>query len=116
MEIREERSDGTLVIALAGRVDSNSSGELEKRLLRHVAEGARRVVIDLQGVEYISSAGLRVLLLAASKLRPVGGQVVLCAMGRPVREVFDLAGLTALFPVEATRAEALNRIASEGRE
>lgn len=116
MEIREERGDAALVIALAGRLDSNSSGELEKVLLRHVAEGTRRVVIDLLAVEYISSAGLRVLLLAANRLRPLGGQVMLCAMGRPVREVFDLAGLTALFPAEATRTDALARIAADGRE
>ena len=115
MEIREERHDEVLVIAPVGRVDSNSSGELERRLLRHVAEGAVRLVIDLLGVEYISSAGLRVLLLTANKLRPLGGQVVLCSMGRTVREVFDLAGLTALFPIEASQDEALVRIVAEGQ-
>ena len=98
MEIREESRDEVLRVAPAGRIDSHTSGELERRLLRHVAEGIRRIVIDLLGVEYISSAGLRVLLLTTNRLRPLGGQVVLCSMGRPVREVFDLAGLTSPVP------------------
>ena len=111
MEIREDREDGILVIAPVGRIDSNTSGTLEKTLLGHIARGEKRVIIDFLGVEYISSAGLRVLLLAANKLRPLGGQLVLCSLGTSVREVFELAGLTALFTIEASRELALARLA-----
>lgn len=115
MEIREDRGDGVLVVVPLGRIDSNTSGALEKRLLQHLAGGEKRLVVDLLGVEYISSAGLRVLLLAANKLRPLGGQLVLCSMGQSVREVFELAGFTAVFTIEASRELALARLAGSPR-
>ena len=66
----EERVGATLVIAPAGRVDSVSSGELERHVVARLDAGERQLVIDLAGVAYISSAGLRVLLLAAKRLKP----------------------------------------------
>jgi anti-anti-sigma factor len=113
MEIREERAGGALVLAPRGRIDSGTAAELEKSLLGPVARGDRRLVIDLRGVDYISSAGLRVLLRAANELRPLGGTLVLCSMGESVREVFELAGFTALFPIEASRELALERAGRE---
>jgi len=111
MEIREDRKDGVLVVAPVGRIDSNTSGELERRLLQHLAGGETRLIIDLQGVEYISSAGLRVLLLVTNRVRPLGGRLVLCAMGQSVREVFELAGFTTIFAIVGSRDLALARLA-----
>jgi anti-anti-sigma factor len=101
MEIGEERTGEVLVLAPVGRLDSVSSGELE------------RLVIDLGAVEYISSAGLRALLLAAKRLKPPAGALVLCGIGPSVRAVLDLAGFTSLFAAEKTRGEAVAR-ASRG--
>jgi anti-sigma B factor antagonist len=110
IEIGEERvATGSFVIALAGRVDSNTSGTLEKRLLARLAGGESRLVLDLSGVQYMSSAGLRVLLLASNRCQAAGGRLVLCSLRESVREVFDLAGFTALFPIEASRDLALHR-------
>ena len=111
MEIVEGRSGGVLVVALRGRLDTTTSPDLEKRLLGHVDAGARQVVLDLEGIEYISSAGLRVLLLVAKKLRTGGGDVVLCALGPAVRQVFELAGFLSIFPIEPSRAAAVERAA-----
>ena len=113
MEIREDRRDDVLVVAPAGRIDSGSSGELEKRLLEHVSAGEKRIVMDLLDVDYISSAGLRVLLLTANKLRPQRGQIVLCSLGQSVREVFELAGFTSIFSIEPSRELALARLERE---
>jgi anti-anti-sigma factor len=110
MEIAEERSAGALVVAPAGRVDSVSSGELERHLLSRLDAGEKRLVIDLAGVDYISSAGLRVLLMAAKRLKPPAGMLVLCGMGPSVRTVLELAGFLPLFAVEPARAQALARI------
>jgi stage II sporulation protein AA (anti-sigma F factor antagonist) len=109
MEIGEEQVGETLVIAPRGRVDSVSSGELERQLVARLDGGARRVVIDLAGVEYVSSAGLRVLLLAAKRLKPPLGALVLCGLGASVRTVMELAGFTSLFAVEPAREQALAR-------
>jgi anti-anti-sigma factor len=110
MEIREERSDGTLVVVPVGRVDSGTAGALEGRLLDRLAAGHRQLVIDLAEVQYISSAGLRVLLLTLNKLKAVGGRLVLCSMGHSVREVFELAGFTAIFEIEPSREQARARL------
>ena len=112
MEIGEEQQGDALVVAPRGRVDSVSSGELERRLVARLDAGARRVVIDLAGVDYISSAGLRVLLLAAKRLKPPQGLLVLCGLGPSVRSVLELAGFTSLFAIEPGRAQALARSAS----
>ena len=69
-------------------------------------------MIDLAGTQYISSAGLRVLLLLAKKLRAARGDLVLCALGPTVRQVFELAGFLSIFRVEPSRTQALARLAS----
>ena len=111
MEIVEERSGGVLVVAPRGRLDTTTSPDLEKRLQGHVDAGVRQLVLDLSGIEYISSAGLRVLLLVAKKLRAAGGEVVLCALGPAVRQVFELAGFLSIFPIEPSRTAAIERAA-----
>jgi anti-sigma B factor antagonist len=108
MEIREERRDGILVLAPSGRLDSVTSADLEQRLVAVREE--RRLVVDLAGVEYVSSAGLRVFLKLARRVKDAGGELLLCAMGEPVRQVFDLAGFLPLFAIEASRERALTRL------
>jgi anti-anti-sigma factor len=111
MQIGEETQAGALVIAPVGRVDSVSSGELEKVVLSRIDAGARRLVLDLAGVEYISSAGLRVLLIAAKRLKEPPAALVLCGIGPGVRTVLELAGFLPLFAVEPGREQALARVA-----
>ena len=110
MDIVEQRQDGIVILAPAGRVDSTTSDALEQALGRATGAGDRRVIVDLGAVEYISSAGLRVLLVAARRIG--GGALVLCSLAEPVRQVFDLAGFLPLFRVEASREMARARIAS----
>lgn len=110
MEIREERRDAVLIVAPAGRVDSNTSGTFEASVLGRAKEP--RLLVDLSGVEYISSAGLRVFLMLARKVKEAGGRLVLCGMGASVRQVFDLAGFTALFLVEASVEQGVARLSA----
>jgi anti-anti-sigma factor len=114
MEIAEDRPGEVLVLAPRGRVDTTTSAGLEERLLSGVAEGERRLVLDLAEVEYISSAGLRVLLRLAKKMQVTGGQLVLCGLGDSVRQVFELAGFLPLFTIEADRERALGRLMPQG--
>ena len=111
MQIGEEKKGGALVVAPVGRVDSVSSNELEKVVLSRIDGGERRLVLDLAGVEYISSAGLRVLLIAAKRLKAPPAALVLCGIGPGVRTVLKLAGFLPLFAVEAGREQALARVA-----
>jgi anti-anti-sigma factor len=112
MEIRDVKQDGTTIVEPQGRVDSGSAPELESSLLGHVGAGETKLVVDLASVEYISSAGLRVLLMLAKKLQSTNGRLVLCAMPESVRLVFELAGFLPIFETEKTREAALARLAS----
>ena len=111
MEIAETRERGVVVVAPVGRIDSTTSDRLEQHLLTLVAAGERKVVVDFAGVEYISSAGLRVMLALAKKMKDARGHVALCAMGEPVKMVFSLAGFLPLFAVDLTRDAAVARVA-----
>jgi anti-anti-sigma factor len=109
MDIQEERLGPALVVAPVGRVDSTTAETLERTLTGALDRGERCLVVDFAGVGYISSVGLRVLLVAARRMRDAQGTLVLCAMGDAVRQVFDLAGFLPLFSVEATREQAVAR-------
>jgi anti-anti-sigma factor len=107
MQIGERRS-GVLVLAPGAR-GLRELGELE-RLVVADRRGRERLVMDLAGVEYISSAGLRVLLMAAKRLKGPAAGLVLCGLGPSVRTVLELAGFLPLFAVEAGREQAVARI------
>ena len=112
MQIREDRQQGVVIVAPEGRIDSTTSAALDQHLLALAGAGERRVVVDLAGVDYISSAGLRVMLMLAKRTRESGGALVLCALGASVRQVFELAGFLPLFTVEPARDDALQRVAA----
>lgn len=110
MEVRQSRLETVLILAPVGRIDSNSSGAVESALLAHAGES--RLLVDLARVEYISSAGLRVFLILARKVKEAGGRLALCGMGASVKQVFDLAGFTALFTVETSVEQGAERLSS----
>ena len=109
MNIQQNVLDGITVIAPAGRIDTTTSGPLEEAIRKTVDGGARDLLVDFAGVDYISSAGLRVFLVLAKRMRDLKGRLVLCGMPEPVRQVFHLAGFMPLFSVEPSRDAALAR-------
>ena len=112
MEIAEEKQGGVSILVPRGRVDSVSSSQLESALLGSLEAGGTRLAVDFAEVEYISSAGLRVLLMLVKKLQGTGGRLVLCAMPESVRLVFELAGFLPLFEIEDSREAAVSRLES----
>lgn len=112
MDIRQERHDRVLVVAPVGRIDTTTSEALERALTAAFDAGERRLVVDFGGVSYISSMGLRALLVAARRMRERRGTLVLCGVGDAVRQVFELAGFLALFIIEPTRELGVARCAS----
>jgi len=99
MLITETRQGDIVVLAVEGRLDSNTSDQFEKQLLSMVDEGEARFVLDFGGLDYISSAGLRVLLKAAKELKKKDGRLCLCALRDYVREVFDMSGFATFLPI-----------------
>ena len=109
MEVSTVSHGHALVIAVTGRLDGETAPEFETRMLDLIAQGHRRIIIDLIGLRYISSAGLRVLLVAAKRLRPEAGQLRLVAPGGLVSKVLGAAGFEEILETYATLDEALAR-------
>lgn len=107
MNIKEAKKDKATVLIVEGRLDSSTSGTLEKKLITIMDAGEKNIVVDFANMDYISSAGLRVLLMAAKKTSKLGGKVVLAALSANVKEVFDIAGFTSIFTILASQEEAL---------
>ena len=107
MEIREENSAGVTVLKPVGRLDSHASREFEAGVMRVVETGRGALVVDCGELDYISSAGLRVLLLAAKNLKLAARKIILCALRENVQEVFDISGFSSLFEIYDTREAAL---------
>ena len=112
MNIQHSTQGSVTILAPAGRIDTTTSRPLEEGIRQVVDDGARDLVIDFGNVDYISSAGLRVFLVLAKRLRDLQGRLVLCGMREPVRQVFHLAGFMPLFRVEASQDAALARFAT----
>jgi len=98
MEIKKELNEKELVITLKGRLDTMTAPELEAEL-KESLEGVEKLVIDMAELEYISSAGLRVLLSAQKTMNRQGEMVVRNA-NEQIKEVFDLTGFNELLTVE----------------
>jgi anti-sigma B factor antagonist len=99
MDISQSQKDDVTVVALAGRFDAQSAGDAEDTLKAALEADAKKILVDMDEVEYISSAGLRVLLSTAKKLAGVSGKLVLCGLKPYVREVFEVAGFTTIFMI-----------------
>ena len=109
MEVIEKRQDGISIMRLLGRLDSNTSPEFEQKLFATIEYGEKSVIVDFSELDYISSAGLRVLLKAAKELKRSEGKIVLCSMKDYIKEVFEIAGFVSLFPIVPTVGEAIKR-------
>ncbi len=91
-----DNSSATPIFVLRGRLDADTVAEVEAELLRVVAETATHLVIDATALDYISSAGLRAVLMAIKRMRAKGGGLSITGMRGGVREVMDLTGITTL--------------------
>lgn len=100
MSIEEEKivETGVTILRPIGRVDSTNAPEMEKMLRGALDSGATKIIFDLAKLDYISSAGLRVILMAAKKLGKGVGRVVLTGMQEEVHNVFVMSGFLAMFP------------------
>jgi anti-anti-sigma factor len=106
MQISTRTSNDIHIVVIAGSLDSTTAPEAQKAVDAVVA-GARKVALDFSGLDYISSAGLRVLLGAAKKLRASGETLRIFGLNQSVREVFEISGFSAILAVYPSEAEAV---------
>ena len=108
LSFTERQTEHATVVAAAGRIDSSTSSLFEDELARVLDRASSALVIDLTEVEYMSSAGLRVLLMTAKKAKAAGERLILCGLSPHIREVFDVSGFSSIFDIadDAAAAEA----------
>jgi anti-sigma B factor antagonist len=108
MEIKiEQKGPRTISVNVTGRLDAATSPELEKRLTACFGEGTIGLILNFAELEYISSAGLRVLIFAAKKMKSANGSLALCGLQEYVREVIEIAGFMTILQILPNEEQAL---------
>jgi len=113
MQIVQERYGNALVLGLSGRIDNSTNGELKSALDPHIPgcrSGGDRLILDFANVDYISSVGLRVLMLAAKQIREQGGAIVVAALQPVVREIFEISRFNLVFQCFGSVRDALLKV------
>ncbi len=107
MEFETNKQDGFVVLKVRGRMDAVTAPEFEAKCGEFIDAGDTAFVVDLSGLEYISSAGLRSILATAKKLKAKDGKLVFANLAGMVQEVFSISGFTAMFKVFDTIDDAV---------
>jgi len=108
MDVTSHRDENVLSVDVKGRVDGSTAVAFEEAVRNAVAETDRAVIMDFGQLDYISSAGLRVVLLTAKSLQSQDAKLVLCALSEPIREVFKISGFSEILAIHPTRQDAIN--------
>jgi anti-anti-sigma factor len=92
MEITVAKSADVVTLRLSGKLDATVADAFEEQILGQIDAGERLIVVDLARLDYIASAGLRVLAFANKRLNSTNGRMAICSLQEPVKEVFDVVG------------------------
>jgi anti-sigma B factor antagonist len=110
MEITEERRADVLILRVIGKLDASTSKDLEGKILGLIGAHQEKLVVELSQLDYISSAGLHVFLLAAKRMEEAKGKMVLCSLKDSVKQVFDIAGFSSFLNLEGSTEEAIKNL------
>lgn len=107
MDVSTEQLGDTLVVRMSGSLNSNTAGVAAEALDALIANGAPHLLISLRDVDFVSSAGLRVLLAVAKRLNAPGHSLRVSDLNRAVSDVFDISGFRSILRVFETESDAL---------
>jgi anti-anti-sigma factor len=110
MEIQVTKEKDTVVVTVKGRIDAVTAPEFEKQLADQMAAGEKMFLLNFSGLEYISSAGLRSILVTAKQLKAKEGKLFFAELQRTVKDVFKISGFGSLFKIYDSEAEALAQV------
>jgi len=94
-----------------GRLDNVTGAALDEEITKSIADGADKLLLDMAEINYISSAGLRVILHAAKQMKSLGGKFVLCSLNDQTKEVFETSGFSRFLTISASQDEAKSQLA-----
>ena len=108
MTLEISRKDSTVIIVLPHRFDSANALEIEADMKKVLADEPQEVLLDLSQMEYIASAGIRVLLVVTRGVMKSGGKIAFASPHPRVQQIFDMGGFAKVFPLFATKDGALS--------
>lgn len=110
LHIQIEDSDDKKIVRVEGRIDAASAPALENKLTSLIEDKQIWILMDFSKVDYLSSAGMRLLLSLTKKLKSRGGKLALCGMGEEVMEIIKMAGFERILHIYPTEKEALGNL------
>ncbi len=107
MEVTVKEVNEVNVLSFEGNLDTNTAPQAQAQIDQLIEGGSSKILINFDNLNYISSAGLRVLLATAKKLKAASGDLKICGLNKTVQEVFDISGFSSILSVVATEEDAL---------
>ncbi|MCH9624908.1 MAG: putative anti-sigma factor antagonist BtrV [Chlamydiales bacterium] len=110
MDTQIEEKGDVIVVRVKGRLDAASSPQLEKKINSIIESGHFKLVLNFQDVDYLSSAGMRLMLSVSKKLKHLEGKVVACQLSEDVMDVIKMAGFHQVFEIYPSEEESFNHL------
>lgn len=110
MKINKQKKGKATTFTLEGRLDSNTSYEVENQILGAIREGAKDIVLNFSALDYISSAGIRVLVHCHKEIEKLGGHIYLAAVPKPIENVLYITGFLPYFTVFERTDQAISAL------
>ncbi len=110
MKVSEQKKGKATVFSLEGRLDSNTSPDVEKKISDTIHKGEKEVVLDFSALEYISSAGIRVLVHCSKEVEKLHGHIYLAAVPKPIEHVLYLTGFLPYFVIYENSNQAIEAL------
>ena len=107
-DIQIENKDGFVIVHLKGRIDATNSGQVHEKVMHEIKKGCGSMIVDFSGVNYISSAGLRVVISASKSLAKNSGSFSICSLNDNLRKIFEISGLADLLSIHDNLESSLN--------
>ena len=109
MNVKITENNEIRVVAIEGRLDTTNYNELESEMDKLFKSEKFNIIFDLAALQYVSSSGLRVMLMTLKRVTAAGGKFILCNMQDGIKEIFEISGFTTIFSIDNNLDEALNR-------
>jgi len=110
MYIDTEKKENAVVVRIKGKVDADTATSLEECFTHQIAQNENKIIVNLEGLDYISSAGLRVVLAAAKNLKALHGELLFVGLKGSVEKVFKISGFYSAFKIFDTEETALAQL------
>jgi len=112
MDFQVRTQGDATIIELSGKLDASTTPVIEARLVKLIQEGKKYLLLDFEGVTYLASSGLRMLLLVVRHIQKMEGQLVLCRLDQTMRDTLDVTGFLPYFKIVLSLDDALQFLVS----